>query len=232
MTLMNRRIPIAMILAALPLAAGAQVGHPPQRSPYRDLEYRQELTFFGGRYGAAADPAGVAPQSGAMVGAHWEYRLGGPAYLTARVAGVVTERREIDPRLDFEERFLGTKSMVATFTDVGFALNLTGYKSWRGLIPTLGGGLGVAAGFDGRDPGGYSFGTPFLLTLRPGIKFAAAGRWQGRLDATNYFFRVRYPETYFIKTGADDPVLDPSAARNYWKRNLALTLGVTYTYGR
>lgn len=230
-TLMMKRTLMAVALAS-PIAAGAQVGHTPRQSPYRDLEFRQELTFFGGQYGASADPARVAPKSGVMAGAHWEFRLGGPAYLTARVAGVMTERREIDPRLEVDERFLRNKSMVAAFTDVGFALNLTGYKSWHGLIPTLGGGLGLAAGFDKRDVGGYSFGTPFLLALRPGLKFSTNGKWQGRLDASNYFFRVRYPETYFIKTGADDPVLNPAAARNYWKRNLALTLGVTYAYGR
>lgn len=220
------------VAGLVPAIATAQVGHLPQRSPYRDLEHRQELTFFGGPYSASEDPARVAPKSGFMAGAHWEYRVGGPAYLTARVAGLVTERREIDPRLDLEERFLGNKSMIAAFSDVGFALNLTGFKSWHGLVPSLGGGLGMAAGFDSRDVGGYRFGTPFLLVLRPALKFAAGGKWQGRIDATNYFFRVRYPESYFTKTGADDPVLDPGAARNYWKRNMAITLGVTYNYGR
>lgn len=219
-------------LGLLPAMAAAQVGHTPRTSPYRDLEFRQELTFFGGQYSASEDPARVAPKSGPMVGVHWEYRLGGPAYLTARLAGLITERREIDPRLDAADRFLGNKSMLAGFTDVGFALNLTGYKSWHGLVPSLGGGLGMAAGFDKQDVGGYQFGTPFLLVLRPAVKFSAGGKWQGRIDASNYFFRVRYPESYFTKTGADDPVLDPGAARNYWKRNMAITLGVSYTYGR
>ena len=57
-------------------------------------------------------------------------------------------------------------------------------------------------------------------------------QWHMRLEATNYFYRVRYPETYFIKTGADDPVLEPGTSRNYWKRNLGLNLGMTYSYGR
>lgn len=229
---MIRKALLAGLVATFPASLAAQVGHTPRTSPYRDLEYRQELTFFGGQYRPAEDPALVAPRSGAMVGAHWEYRIAGPAYLTARMAVALSDRRVIDPRLDEEDRFQGVKDLVLMLSDVGFALNLTGFKSWHGLIPTLGGGVGMGAGFDGFDAGGYRVGTPFLLTLRPGIKFAASGRWQGRLDATNYFFRTRYPESYFTKTGADDPVLEPSAARNYWKRNLALTLGVTYVFGR
>jgi hypothetical protein len=90
----------------------------------------------------------------------------------------------------------------------------------------------MGTGFEGRDIGGYRFGYPFLVSLRPGIKFSAGGKWQGRIDATSYLYRIRYPETYFIKTGADDPVLDPAAARNYWRRNLGIALGMTYSYGR
>jgi hypothetical protein len=122
-------------LGLLPAMAAAQVGHTPRTSPYRDLEFRQELTFFGGQYSASEDPARVAPKSGPMVGVHWEYRLGGPAYLTARLAGLITERREIDPRLDAGDRFLGNTSMLAAFTDVGFALNLTGYRAGTASCP-------------------------------------------------------------------------------------------------
>ncbi|MGQ0646636.1 MAG: hypothetical protein ACT4P7_03635 [Gemmatimonadaceae bacterium] len=223
---------LAVLAVGLPAVSVAQVGHEPRRSPYRDLEFRQELTFLGGHYDAAIDPAGVAPRGGPMVGVHYEYRMGGPAYLTARVVGVLSERTVIDPKLDLDERVLRTRTTPFLLTDVGVSLNLTGFKSWHGIIPVLGGGLGIGTGFEGQDIGGYRFGFPFLITARPGIKFSAGGQWQGRIDATNYFYRIRYPETYYVKTGADDPVLAPGSARNYWKRNLGLSLAVTYTYGR
>ena len=224
---------LPLVLTVVPLASGAQVGHAPARSPYRDLEYRQELTFLGGNFDAAADPAKVAPRGGPMVGLHYEFRVGGPAYLTARVAGVFSQRTMVDPKLDLAERVLDPdKSSPFLLTDVGFSLNLTGFKSWHGMVPFVGTGLGLGTGFEGQDVGGYRFGYPFLLVLRPGIKFATAGQWHTRFEATNYFYRVRYPETYFVKTGADDPVLKPGSARNYWKRNLGLSLGMTYTFGR
>jgi hypothetical protein len=222
-----------VFLAGVPAALGAQVGHEPRRSPYRDLEYRQEITFLGGNFDAAVDPAKVAPRSGPMVGVHYEIRMGGPAYFAARVVGVLSERTVVDPKLDLAERVLQRdKSSPFLLTDIGVSLNLTGFKSWHGLVPFVGTGLGMGTGFEGQDVGGYRFGYPFLIIVRPGIKFSTGGQWHGRLEASNYFYRIRYPETYFIKTGADDPVLEPGSARNYWKRNLGLTLGMTYTFGR
>lgn len=215
-----------------PAMAQGQVGYTPRKSPYRDLARRQELTFFGGMYQASEDPAGVAPQSGPTAGAHYEFHISGPAYFTARTAVVLSERQVIDPTKLLTERFLGKESMTMVLTDIGFALNLTGYKSWHGIVPTLGGGLGIGAGFDSPDVGGYKFGYPFLLAFRPAIKFVPGGRWQGRIDATNYFYRIRYPDSYFTKSTADPAVLETTDGRNIWKRNLGLTAGLTYTFGR
>jgi hypothetical protein len=233
---MNPALRLTLLLAvsaAGALPGGAQVGHDPRRSPYRDLEWRQEITFFGGQFRAAVDPAKVAPRNGAMLGAHYEFRLGGPAYFTARMAGVLSERTVIDPKLEAVNRVKDPASAVPLLlTDIGFSLNLTGFKSYRGIVPFLGAGAGIGAGFEKQDVGGYKFGYPFLFTVRPGVKVATAGQWHLRLEATNYFYRIRYPETYFVKTGADDPVLVPGSSRNYWKRNLGLNLGMTYSYGR
>jgi hypothetical protein len=217
----------------VPTLVAAQVGSTPLHSPYRDLEYRQEFTTFTGWYVAGGDAAHVAPKSAPMLGAHYEFRVAGPAWLTARVAGVFASRNEIDPKLPIASRALGSKSVPMMLTDVGFALNLTGFKSWHALVPTVGGGLGMGAAFDGGgDAGGFKVGYPFLLTLRTGLKFASGGKWQGRLDATQYLSRLRYPESYFTKTGPDATVLPVDGKRTTWHRNMGLTLGLTYNYGR
>ena len=227
-----RSLTLTTLFVLAPAAAGAQVGHTPRSSPYRDLEHRQELSFFGGQFNARREAAGVAPRSGPMVGAHYEFRMAGPAYLTVNSALVFTDRRVIDPNKLLVERVLGTQGVNMLLTDVGFALNLTGYKSWHGLVPSLGGGVGIASGFDKADVGQYKFGYPFLLTFRPSIKFAPRGRWQGRIDATNFIYRIRYPDTYFTKSTADPTVLEPGAKRNLWTRNVGLTAGLTYSFGR
>ena len=223
----------AGLVALLPFAVlQGQVGHLPEKSPFRDLEHRQEFTWFAGQFQSGGDPAKVAPQSGPMVGIHYELHMTGPAYLTARIAQVFSERTVLDPNKLLAERDLGKKSVTMTLADVGFALNLTGYKSWHGVVPSLGGGLGIGAGYDKLDVGNYKVGFPFLLSLRPGLKLATRGRWQVRVDASNYFYRIRYPETYFTKITADPTILPPSGGRNVWKRNLGLTGGLTYAFGR
>ena len=40
-------------------SAVAQVGYEPEKSPYRDVEYRQGVTAFAGWFSAALDPARV-----------------------------------------------------------------------------------------------------------------------------------------------------------------------------
>src|SRR5687768_15732278 len=76
---------------------GAQVGYPPHQSPYRDIRETQEVTLYTGYYRAKLDPARVVPRSGPMVGALYEWRMGGPANLTFDVARVESERKVLDP---------------------------------------------------------------------------------------------------------------------------------------
>src|SRR5258706_4042667 len=77
--------------------AVAQVGHEPERSPYRDLEYSQELTLLSGWMKARHDPAGIAPNGFAMLGARYEWTLTGPLALSADVLGGATHRDGIHP---------------------------------------------------------------------------------------------------------------------------------------
>ena len=72
--------------------ARAQVGYPPARSPYLDLEYSQEFTPIAGYYVGRDDPAGVVPGNGALVGLHYEWRAGGPAHLTGEVARIASKK--------------------------------------------------------------------------------------------------------------------------------------------
>src|SRR5260221_1139937 len=74
--------PVVLVQPAL-----AQVGHEPERSPYRDLEYSQELTLLSGWMKARHDPAGIAPNGFAMLGARYEWTLTGPLALSADVLG-------------------------------------------------------------------------------------------------------------------------------------------------
>lgn len=219
---------------ALAPAAGAQdIGYLPAESPYRDIPYRQELTFFAGYYAPSADPVGVAPTSAPIGGVRYEIRLGGPAQFYASVAGSRTDRTVIDPTKAPEERVLGIQAVNLLFADVGIAANITGQKSWHGLVPTISGGLGVASDMTGKDPGGFRLGTPFALSMGGGLKWVSSGRLALRADVTDHFFQVRYPDSYYQPpaTGVP-PVREQAAKQNIWTHNAALTLGIVYQFGR
>ena len=228
------RLSAALLLTAVAAPGAAQdVGFLPEESPYRDLPYRQELTFFGGWFAAGGDPAGVAPRSGPMAGARYEIRLGGPAQFYARTAVARSERLVVNPRLGPEARELGEEAVTLGLADVGISVNLTGQRSWRGLVPVVAGGAGIATDFADRDIGGFRLGTPFALTVGAGVRWTSGGNWQARVDLTDYLYQVKYPPLYFQAPAAGvDPVLDPTAKQSVWKHNAALTVGVSYLFFR
>src|SRR5947207_11912550 len=114
--------------------AGAQVGYPPSRSPYLDLEHTQELTLIVGQFHGHRDPAGVAPQGGLEVGAHYEWRAGGPAHLVAEVVRVQSDSRVLNPFRTGAGRDVGLKTRPLYAADFDLGLNLTGAKSWHDFV--------------------------------------------------------------------------------------------------
>ena len=66
---MKSWIIVAFLSAAtLTNSAAAQVGHPPDKSPYRDRDYNRDWTFFAGPFNGQHEPIGVAPTEGPMAG--------------------------------------------------------------------------------------------------------------------------------------------------------------------
>ena len=213
---------------------GAQVGHIPQRSPYIDLEYRQEATVFGGYYQAGTDRVGVAPKSGPLFGVRYDLRLGGPAALTTKFGYVSSQRNVIDPRRPADQRIVqADASWPIYFADVGISVNLTGQRSYRRIVPFVNGGLGLATDFKGgADVGAWRFGTPFALSLGGGLKWVPAGNLQVRADISDQLYQIKYPNSYFAAASDGTRVLELDDPKNDWTSNLGFTIGVSYRFFR
>ena len=228
---------IALLAAAAPLAA--QVGYDPAKSPYHDVPWRQGVTFVAGWYNAAIDPAGVAPRSAPMYGLRYDLQLAGPAQLTIRSAATASKRHLLDPRQPKATRVLGEVDAPLLFTDIGLTLNLTGQRSWHGLVPLVQFGAGVASDLKpASDVGNYKFGgtsgTTFALSLGTGVRYVPGGRfnrWEVRGDVTDYLFALKYPGSY-ISTTTTPSVLKTDASASSWRHNAGLTLGLTYRFLR
>ena len=229
----------AALLGALPTSARSQVGYDPRESPFEDLDYRQELTAFGGYFAAATDVAGVAPQSGPAVGLRYELRIAGPAQLLARATRVSSERQLLDPAQPAGARGLGVRQQALYLADVGISLNLTGQKSYRNLVPVLNGGFGLVSDFQRRADaqtdsvrGGFKFGTPFAFSFGGGVRWTPGGRFQLRADVSDYLYQIKYPNAFYTPSSDGTTVLAPDVEQNQWKHNVALTLGASYLFFR
>ena len=223
---------IAMV-SLLAATAHAQVGYEPEESPFRDLQYRQEMTGFVGWFNAGKDLAGVAPQSGPMVGARYEARVGGHAQFTSRLARVASERRILDPAKPAAERLVGEESWPLYIGDLSLSINLTGQKSWHRLVPVLNGGAGIVSDFESEgDVGGYKFGTQFAFSFGAGLRFVPGGRFQARVDLNDHLYQVEYPESYRLPASDDTSVIRDTQALRNWKHNVAITVGASYLFFR
>lgn len=223
----------ALLLAAVAPRLSAQVGSLPDRSPYRDLRFPREWTFFTGYFDPQKDPVGVAPRGGPMAGGRFDMRLAGPAYLSGRMAAAFVDRRVLDPRQPEGQRFVGEDQVQLLFTDISVGLNLTGFRTWRNLAPTVSAGLGFTADLSGsNDVGNYRFGAPFTMNFGGGLKYVLGGHWQLRGDWVNYIYQIRYPDEYYIDTGEGDPVRGLNAPRDMWRRNVSFQIGLSWLTGR
>ena len=227
-----KRVLLTALFTLAPASLSAQVGHLPTESPFRDVPYRHELTTYSGWYSGAEGSVGVGPQAGPIVGVRYAIRIGGPAFFSVHAGHAFSKRDVIDPLNPPETRQLGTKDVSLLLLDAGITVNLTGQKSWHGLIPFTRFGIGVASNLGSRtDPGQFSIGTPFALVLGTGVRWTSGGRWQLRFDASDHLFRLNYPSTYGeIPEGGGAPVL--AGKTSEWKHNGVFGIGASYIISR
>ena len=221
------------LLLAFPVALAAQVGHEPSKSPYVDLEFKQELSAYTGFFIAGREPSGAAPRSGPLVGARYEVRVGGPAQFTARAARVFSERTVIDPSKPAATRNSALTPWPLYLFDASLSLNLTGQKSIRHFVPVANLGFGLASDFRNTpDVGDYRFGTTFAFSFGGGVRWTPGGPFQIRADIADYLYQLSYPTSYYIKASDSTRVLPASQSRSVWKHNATLTVGASYLFFR
>ena len=219
---------LAWLVAA---PASAQVGHEPDKSPFVDLEYKQEFTPYGGYARARKDAAGVVPKSASLVGLRYELFLGGPVSLTTDLSGMFSQRDVIDPTKIASLRLVGTESAPVYAVDVGLALGMTGRKSWHRIVPQVRAGVGVIHSAAKDDSTGYAFGTPFAFSFGGGLKFVPGGRFQLRADVGERLFKQKNPDSFYVNASDNTAVLTDTP-RSYWTHHTLLTVGVSILFDR
>ena len=210
-------------------ALGAQtVGSLPDKSPFADLHDAQRLGVFAGMLITGKDVAGVNPKSAPMVGLRYDLSVGGPAYLTGTLFGTSTTRTILDYTKSAATRKVGSQATGLVGANIALAVSATGERSWKGIQPLVNVGVGMmAAPGDKQDVSGYKFGAAFSFSYGVGVRWVSSRSSEFRLDLNQYWWALKYPETYRSTQG--DPVaIKPNGALNSWTANTALTVAWTF----
>ncbi len=226
----------ALCLGAAPSPARGQqaVGHEPENSPYRDIADHQGFTLFVGHFDGAPGPAGVGPQSATAFGARLQIRLSNPIDLWATIAEARSSRLVLDASTD-TAKSLGTKPLSFLMYDLGLALNLTGDKTWHGLAPYVGVGLGVATPSQVKiDPGGFQLGTSFALMPTIGTRWFVLPPLAIHLEVRDYLWRIQYPlqfyNSYYYSGTTATPILHTGISDRMWTHDFVFWAGASYTF--
>jgi len=225
------RAACAALLLVWPTAAAAQVGHPPEASPYKDVRAKWLLSATGGYSWGSGGDVGVGPHDGPLMGARVDWLIGGPAMLGASVTYADLQRNLINPEAPLDERFLGTAKNSVLMLEASIALVLTGTKTWRGFAPYLGGTLGLA--FGGNVPedslSGFEFNTKFTAGFIIGTRWHLSQRVVFRFEFRDVFWQLKYPQPFFFPEADVPPTLNPlTQGETAWVANPQLLLSVGY----
>jgi len=213
----------------------AQVGHPPDHSPYHDVRVGSAIEFTGGYLSGSRGVVGVGPSDGDIFGVRYSKALGGVLAVTIGLADGLTSRYVIDPTKDSSTRTTGPANTSIVVADLGMQVFLTGGKSWHGLIPSFGFSGGLA--YSGRAPGDtsqYTFGTKATLEPELGLRWYVAPRLTLRAGAKLVLWRLSYPLEYHVAptlcTSGCTSVIPVSQSLAQWTAHPWLSLGVGWTF--
>lgn len=200
----------------------AQVGHPPDRSPYRDIRVSHSLILGGGYLRGSGGKIGAGPSEGPIAGLRYSIYLGGPFEAVIGAAGASLLRPIYSNGIPSD-----TVRQEVLVADAGLGFLLTGRKTWRGLAPYFGATLGAAFGESvPEDTTGFAFRRRFQFGPHVGVRWYPSQALSVRLELRDILWRLVYPRSFFVNP-PNDPLLDASIdSQREWTHNPALTLSI------
>ena len=223
-----RPVSLALLLAvgsAAPVAA--QIGYPPNASPYREITKKLSLTALGGYIGGSGGIIGVGPHDGPVYGGRFGISVSGPVEF-----GFAVEYADLQGNLVRRDALgklylTGLVPEPVWMTEFTTQYTLTGGKTWHHLAPYIGGGLGYA--WKAYTPAGadaFSFGGRFYLVPFAGTRVFVNQRAFLRAEIRGAFWKLAYPPPYYV----DYYGLLQSYAYNNYLSNVWYQFGVGYTF--
>jgi hypothetical protein len=200
---------ILVLLALSPGIVSAQVGHPPDRSPYHDIPKGHTVTGFAGLFGGTGGRLGVAPHDGPVFGIRYDIRTASAIQMGLVLGRANLERLIVDPFVVVENRVSGPVDQKVSFVELDLQLNLTGGKTWHRLAPFVGVGGGVTfPSGTAADTSGFELGKKIYFAPHAGFRFFLTDRLHLRTEARVIFWKLNYPDS-FTQAPTEEPEAPP-----------------------
>lgn len=227
------RLAALYLLALLPAEAGAQVGHLPGESPFRDIRKGHTITALGGLFGGAGGRFAIAPHDGAVFGLRYDIRTGSTIQMGLAFTQGNLERMIVDPFVVVAERVHGPVDQTVSFLEADLQLNLTGGKTWRRLAPFVAAGVGLAFPEEvAADTSGFELGRKIYFAPHAGFRFFLTDRVHLRTEARVVFWKLSYPAS-FTRQPPDEPTAPPVIADgrvSEWTTSSWLQAGLGFSF--
>lgn len=230
---MPRTLTASLLLAIVTSPLAGQVGHDPDKSPYRDIPRSTYFVTTVGHFGGSGGKVGVGLHNGTTYGLQYNILANRPVTIGLGIMYGDLQRLVQDPTLPPETRTSGPISNGVLWTDIAFQLNLTGGKSWHGLAPFFGAATGLAfAGAPIEDQTGFKMGTRLYFAPMVGTRYFLANRLHLQLDARFQFWQVKYPESFRQppRTSTESPPVLPDGVLSEWVLTPWIRAGLGWSF--
>ncbi len=230
--------PFTLLLLAWTTPSAAQVGHPPDASPFRDLKAGHSITPLFGYVGGSGGPLGVGPHKGTTIGLRYDLRTASTIQFGLGYARGNLERLVVNPFVALANRTSGPFEQTTSFVDLSVQLNLTGGKSWHRLAPyaSLGAGLAFGNADVASDSSGYEFGNKFYVAPAIGTRLFITDALHLRADVRGLFWNLKYPDSYGREpveepgTPEEPNAVKPQGSLSEWTLTPMLQVGLGYVF--
>ena len=223
---------MALLTTSPPDRLTAQVGYPPDHSPYQDLKRGHMLFLDAGYLTGGRGVVGVGPSNGRIAGARFAVPFGKSpmAFFLGAAVGRMS-RFVADPKKDSTAHISGPVNIDAAILEGGFLLMLTGDKAWHGFAPYVGAsGGGMLATQPAADSSGYRFRAKGIFGPELGLRWYVRRRVAVRADARLVFWQLTYPLAYKQPSPDGSRVLALGAADKEWTRHPWISIGLGWTF--
>ena len=196
-------------------------------SPYRYVENSQYGGTFAGYLWTDRLEPDLSPQAAPIFGAHYGLRFSGPLGGEASLGLIPSERTVFRNAAGAQDTVIPvaveSTDMLLLFAEGALRLNITGPRTWNGLMPFVLAGGGLVANLSGEgsaeieESEQFDFGPALAVSVAAGTEWFASERLSLRLELRDRLWRVTVP-TGLTVSGEDDAS---------WTNNLGVSVGAS-----